>query len=83
MKAIYLDQLPRFTLILLVVILVECASSPSSKYYQLDPLQDSASITRAASPERNLIIAIGPVHMPDYLDRGRNKREDKVQAILW
>jgi uncharacterized protein len=69
MKAIRLDQLPLFALGLLVVILAGCASSPSSKFYQLSPLQDSASITRAASPERNLIIAIGPVHIPDYLDR--------------
>ncbi|MGE5892749.1 MAG: membrane integrity-associated transporter subunit PqiC [bacterium] len=69
MKAIRFDKLPRFTLGLLMVILVGCASSPSSKFYQLTPLQDSASITRDASLEQNLIIAIGPVHLPDYLDR--------------
>lgn len=69
MKTIRLDQCPLFTLGLLVVILAGCAGSPSSKYYRLNPLQDNASITRDASPERNLIIAIGPVRIPDYLDR--------------
>jgi uncharacterized protein len=69
MKAIRLDQLSLFTISLLVVILTGCASSPSSKFYQLNPLQDSASITRDASSGRNLIIVVGPVHIPDYLDR--------------
>lgn len=69
MKTIRLDQCPLFTLGLLVVILAGCASSPSSKFYQLNPLQDSASITRDVSREQNLIIAIGPVRIPDYLDR--------------
>ena len=69
MKTILLDQLPLFTLGLFVVILAGCASSPSSKFYLLNPLQNRTSITPDASPERNLIIAIGPVRIPDYLDR--------------
>lgn len=70
MKHIRLGQLPRFTFGLLVVILVGCASSPSSKFYQLNSLQNSTSITRDVSPEQNLIIAaIGPVRISDYLDR--------------
>jgi uncharacterized lipoprotein YmbA len=52
-----------------VVILAGCASSPSSKFYQLNSLQNRTSITRDASLEQNLIIAIGPVRIPDYLDR--------------
>lgn len=86
MNTIRLDQRPLIALGLLVVILAACASSPSSKFYQLNPLQDSASITRAASPERNLIIAIGPVHIPDYLDRPQivtrfNKNELKFSEF--
>lgn len=57
------------TLGLLVIILAGCASSPSSKFYQLNSLQNSTSITRDVSPEQNIIIAIGPVRIPDYLDR--------------
>ena len=66
---IRLDQRALFSLGLIVVILAGCVSSPSSKFYKLNPLQNSTSITRDASPEQNLIIAIGPVRIPDYLDR--------------
>ena len=69
MKTIRLDKRALFTLGLLVVVLAGCASSPSSKFYQLNPLPNSTSITRDASPEQNVIIAIGPVRIPDYLDR--------------
>ncbi len=69
MRTIHLDQGALITLALFVVILTGCASSPSSKFYQLNPLQKSTLITRDASPEQNLIIAIGPVRIPDYLDR--------------
>ena len=69
MKDIRLDRSVLISLGLILVILAGCASSPSSKFYQLNPLQNSTSITRDASPEQNLIIAIGPVRIPDYLDR--------------
>ncbi len=69
MKNIRLDQRQLFTLGLLMVILTGCASSPSSKFYQLNSSQNSTSITLDASPERDLIIAMGLVRVPDYLDR--------------
>ncbi len=69
MKTICLDQFQLFTLGLVMVILAGCATLPSSKFYQLNPLPNSISIIRDASPEQNLIIAIGPVRIPDYLDR--------------
>jgi uncharacterized lipoprotein YmbA len=64
-----LDQRPFIALGLLVVILAGCAGSPSSKFYQLNPSQNRTSITPDASPKQNLVIAIGPVRIPDYLDR--------------
>ena len=39
MRTIRLDQRALFTLALFVVILTGCASSPSSKFYQLNPVQ--------------------------------------------
>ena len=53
----------------LLILLTGCASSPSSKYYQLNSLQNRTSITRDVSLEQKLSIAIGPVRIPDYLDR--------------
>jgi uncharacterized lipoprotein YmbA len=69
MRTIRLDQRALLTLVLFVVILGGCASSPSSKFYQLNPVQSGTSVTRDVSPHQSLIIAIGPVRIPDYLDR--------------
>jgi hypothetical protein len=69
MRTIRLDQRALFTLALFVVILAGCASSPSSKFYQLTPVQSKTSVTRDASPDQNLTIAVGPVRISDYLDR--------------
>ena len=69
MRTIRLDLHELFTLSLFVVILTGCASSPSSKFYQLNPVQSKTSVTRDVSPDHSLVIAIGPVRIPDYLDR--------------
>jgi hypothetical protein len=69
MRTIRLDQRALFTLALSVVILTGCARSPSSKFYQLNPVQTKTSITRDVSPDQSQVIAIGPVRIPDYLDQ--------------
>lgn len=46
-----------------------CASSPPSKFYQLSPEPSRTAITRDAPLEKAEMIAIGPVRIPDYLDR--------------
>ena len=58
-----------FPLALCVVILIGCASSPSSKLYRLTPLQSRTSLTGDVSPCHSLIIAGDPVRIPYYLDR--------------
>lgn len=69
MRNISLNQRALFTLALFLAILIGCASSPSSKFYQLTPVQNKTSVTRDVSPDQSQVIAIGPVRMPDYLDR--------------
>jgi uncharacterized lipoprotein YmbA len=69
MRTIRLDQRALFTLALFVVILAGCASSPSSKFYQLNPVQNKTSVTRDVSPDQSQLVTIGPVRIPDYLDR--------------
>jgi len=68
MRTIRLDRRALFTLALFVAILTGCASSPSSKFYQLNPVQ-SITLVSDVSPYHGLVIAIGPVRIPDYLDR--------------
>ena len=69
MRTIRLDQRALFTLALFVVILTGCARSPSPKFYQLNPVQNTTSVTGDGSPDQRQVIAIGPVRIPDYLDR--------------
>jgi len=69
MRNISLNQRALFTLTLFVAILTGCASSPPSKFYQLSPVQNKTPVTREAFPDQNITIAIGPVRVPDYLDR--------------
>ncbi len=68
MRTICLDQRALFMLALFM-ILTGCASGPSSKFYQLTALQGGAPVTHDMSPSNSLVIAIGPVRVPDYLDR--------------
>lgn len=70
MRTIRLDQRLLITLCLISLILAGCAGSPSSKFYQLSSLQNSGTlVTRDTALDQSRIIAIGPVRMPDYLDR--------------
>ncbi len=69
MRTIRLDQHTLVTLALFVVILTGCASSPPSKFYQLNPVQSRTSVDHDVAPYQNLVIAIGPISIPDYLDR--------------
>ena len=70
MRTIRLDQHLLITLCLISLILAGCAGSPSSKFYQLSSLQNSGTlVTRDTALDQSRIIAIGPVRIPDYLDR--------------
>ncbi len=54
---------------MLLVMLTGCAGSPHTKFYQLSALSGSAKMPQAASADGNMIVSIGPVIMPDYLER--------------
>ena len=69
MRNIFLDRRVLLSFGLFLVILTGCASSPASKFYQLTPVQNKASVTGYGSTNQSQVIAIGPVRIPDYLDR--------------
>jgi hypothetical protein len=69
MRRILWGQRARFSLLLVVVILTACASSQASKFYQLNPVPNQATPVSHLSASHNIVIAIGPVGIPDYLDR--------------
>ena len=46
-----------------------CAGSRPAKFYTLNPLGANGEIPKVAPAERGIAVAVGPVAIPDYLDR--------------
>ena len=69
MRRIRSDPRARFSLFLVVVILTGCAGSQPSKFYQLNPVPNQTTPVSHLSASHNIVIAVGPVGIPDYLDR--------------
>ena len=65
-----------------VLLLGGCAGSKPSSFYVLTPLSSGSSQQNAA-PERPIVIGIGPVELPPYLDRSQIvTRSDSNQLDL-
>lgn len=50
-------------------ILSGCGATSTSRFYTLTPVQPIASGAKAPSPEAAVTLSVGPVNIPDYLDR--------------
>jgi hypothetical protein len=55
--------------ITLTLFLSACFSSPSSRFYMLNSMQQSSPSSIAESDQNSLSICVGPVLMAEYLDR--------------
>ena len=53
---------------LLAGVLSGCATSPTSRFYQLSAVSGRTA-EKQDSSRGNLIVVIGPIRIPDYLDR--------------
>ncbi|HTR44617.1 MAG TPA: ABC-type transport auxiliary lipoprotein family protein, partial [Thermodesulfovibrionales bacterium] len=71
MRTALFGQRQAIILGVILVMLAGCAGSPPSTFYQLSSLGGQTQVTREGAPDQSLIIAIGPVRMPDYLDRSQ------------
>lgn len=69
MRTILFDQLPSIILGVLMVVQTGCASSAPSKFYQLNPAGGQTNVMRDDPRQGSMLVSIGPVHIPDYLDR--------------
>jgi uncharacterized lipoprotein YmbA len=56
-----------------------CADTPTTSFYTLSPAMVAGAATMAREPAR--VIAIGPVTLPDYLDRPQIVTRDSAYAI--
>jgi uncharacterized lipoprotein YmbA len=58
-----------FILGLIAVVLCGCASSPPSRFYILSSLKSPEPAKPAASIVPTIVVAVGPMSIPDYLDK--------------
>ena len=56
-------------LIVLGLLMAGCGSSPPTKFYQLSSLQGSADQPGTSIDQQRVMIGIGPVEIPRYVDR--------------
>jgi len=53
----------------LIALLSGCASSSPSRFYTLNVLKEAPAAVQTASASADIIVAVGPVLIPDYLDK--------------
>ena len=64
-------------------VLAGCASTPSARFYTLNAINTPPGVQKGASEANSLIVAVGPIEIPDYLNRAQivtrsNQNELKV-----
>lgn len=70
-------------LLLLLMLLSGCASSPPSNFYTLSSLDDASLQATADRRQRDLAVGLGPVSFPRFLDRPQVvQRETGNQLVL-
>ena len=59
----------RSIMLLLVLLLVGCSSTPPTVFYTLTPLNDAFPQESNPNALSSIVIGIGPIVLPEYLDR--------------
>jgi hypothetical protein len=52
-----------------LLFMIGCTSSPASRFYTLSSLQKGGSERRESTSDQGLVIIVGPIKFPAYLDR--------------
>lgn len=55
--------------IVMTLFLTACGTSPPARFYTLSPISVPISSEKTILHEKNKVIAIGPIEIPEYLDR--------------
>jgi uncharacterized lipoprotein YmbA len=69
-----------FGFVLLFVL--GCASSPPTRLYTLSSLQEGGKELRASSSGEDLVIGVGPIKFPEYLDRAEIVTRSSSNKII-
>lgn len=56
-------------MLLAATLVAGCAGSGASRFYQLQPLAAGSSNPHPAAAGRSTVVGVGPVSIPEYLDR--------------
>ena len=62
-------RLSTLALGLFLTVAAGCASSPASRFYTLSPLENPQPAASASSQAERIIVAVGPVAIPEDMDR--------------
>ena len=52
-----------------LLLVLGCTSSPASRFYTLSSLQEGGGNPKKSPSDQGLTIVVGPVKLPEYLDR--------------
>ena len=63
---------------LLLSVLGACASSPPVRYYSLDPIDTQFQ----EDPDDAIMLGLGPIRMPDYLNRSQIVWRGESSAVM-
>jgi uncharacterized protein len=55
--------------LLFLLVLGGCGSTQPSRFYTLDSIGNHEAGTRSTLTDQSISVSLGPVHIPDYLDR--------------
>lgn len=55
--------------IVMTLFLTACGTSPPARFYTLSPISVPISSEKTILHDKNKVIAIGPIEIPEYLDR--------------
>lgn len=58
-----------YFLLIFVLLLSGCAGNTPMRFYMLNAETDLAADTSALPIDKNLVVGLGPIHLPDYLNR--------------
>ena len=56
-------------IIVMTLFLTACGTSPPARFYTLSPISVPISSEKTILHDKNKVIAIGPIEIPEYLDR--------------
>ncbi|UCE79804.1 MAG: membrane integrity-associated transporter subunit PqiC [Nitrospiraceae bacterium] len=71
-----------FIVAVLFIVLAGCASTDPARFYTLNSALDTNAQTQQADMKDNMAIGIGPVKLPDYLDRPQIVTRSSANEIM-